>query len=54
MDGFFKVVELECKMCYQRYIGTSGRKLKFRLADHRGYITNQVVSKATGPTSTCQ
>ena len=41
---------LQCKKenCRQRYIGTSGRQLKFRLADHRGYILNQVVSKATG------
>ena len=28
---------------------TSGRQLKHRLADHRGYIINQVVSRATGP-----
>ena len=39
---------LECKKCNQRYIGTTGRTLKFRLADHRGYITNQVESRATG------
>ena len=39
---------LECKKCSQRYIGTSGRQLKHRLADHRGYIINQVASRATG------
>ena len=47
-ESFNIIYMLECKKCYQRYIGTSGRKLKFRLSDHRGYITNQVVSKATG------
>ena len=41
---------LECQKdnCRQRYIGTTGCQLKLRLADHRGYITNQVTSKATG------
>ena len=41
---------LECQKdkCRQRYIGTTGRQLKLRLAEHRGYISNQVISKATG------
>ena len=30
------------------YIGETKRVLKFRLADHRGYFTNGVTSKATG------
>ena len=47
-ESFDIIYMLECKKCYQRYIGTSGRKFKFRLADHGGYITNQVVSRATG------
>ena len=34
--------------CKKRYIGRTGRLLKFRMAEHRGYISNQVVSKATG------
>ena len=34
--------------CNKRYIGQTGRLLKFRIADHRGYIQNQVTSKATG------
>ena len=34
--------------CRQRYIGTTGRQLIQRLAEHRGYITNQVLTKATG------
>ena len=41
---------LECKKdkCRKRYIGTTGRQLRYRLADHRGYISNQVENKATG------
>jgi hypothetical protein len=39
---------LQCQKCDQRYIGTTGRQLKHRLADHRGYIINQVTSRATG------
>ena len=42
------MLEGQKEKCRQRYIGTSGRQLKFRLADHRGYIINQVISKATG------
>ena len=41
---------LECQKspCMQRYIGTTGRQLKHRLAEHRGYISNLVLSRATG------
>ena len=42
------ILECQKEKCRQRYIGTTGRHLKVRLADHRGYITNQVTSKATG------
>jgi hypothetical protein len=31
-----------------KYIGETKQTLKFRLADHRGYINNQDLSKATG------
>ena len=31
-----------------KYIGESKRQLKDRLADHRGYIVNQDITKATG------
>ena len=34
--------------CGQSYIGETGRYIKFRIADHRSYITNQVTSRATG------
>ena len=41
---------LECQKdnCRQRYIGETGRQLRQRIAEHRGYITNQVLTKATG------
>ena len=41
---------LECQKesCKLRYIGSTGRSLKLRLGDHRGYILNQVTSRATG------
>ena len=49
-ETFNCVYLIECQIdtCRQKYIGHTGRLLKFRLADHRGYINNQVVSKATG------
>ena len=34
--------------CKKVYIGETKRMLKFRLADHRGYVTNGVTSQATG------
>ena len=39
---------LTYKKCGIKYVGTSGRQMKHRLADHRGYIFNQVVSRTTG------
>ena len=49
-ESFNVIYMLECQndKCRKRYIGTTGRQLKLRLADHRVYITNQVTSKATG------
>ena len=41
------MIECEEDMCKQRYIGQTGRILKFRIAEHRGYVSNQVTSKAT-------
>ena len=32
----------------KNYIGQTGRIIKHRIADHRGYITNQVLARATG------
>ena len=31
-----------------RYIGETGRILKYRLFEHRDYVTNNVTSQATG------
>ena len=31
-----------------RYIGETRRPLKYRLADHRGYVNNQMTNQATG------
>ena len=41
---------LECNIekCGQRYIGESKQSIKHRLAEHRGYIVNNRVDKATG------
>ena len=41
---------IECKKnnCNQRYIGESKRSIKYRFADHRGYVVNKHVDKATG------
>jgi len=41
------LLECEKENCNQKYIGETGRQFKFRLADHRGYITNKIESKAT-------
>ena len=39
---------IECQKCKERYIGESKRPLKYRLADHRGYVSNLHTDKATG------
>ena len=41
---------IECKKenCNMKYIGETKRILKFRVAEHKGYITNQDETKATG------
>ena len=41
---------IQCKKdnCDMQYIGETKRILIFRLAEHRGYISNQDTSKATG------
>ena len=41
------MISCEKYNCGKRYIGHKGRLLRFRLADHRGYITNQDTNKAT-------
>ena len=34
--------------CNMRYVGETKRILKFRLAEHRGYVSNEDISTATG------
>ena len=33
---------------WKKYIGSTTRQLKHRVAEHKGYILNQVTSRATG------
>ena len=41
---------IECNKtnCGQRYIGETERPLKKRLAEHKGYVNNNIISQATG------
>ena len=43
-NTFNCIYMLQCTKdnCKKRYIGQTGRFLRFRIADHKGYITNQV------------
>ena len=47
-ETFNVVYLLECQKCGKRYVESTTRQLKHRLADHRSYISNQVTSRATG------
>ena len=49
-NTFNCVYMIQCtkENCQQKYIGQTGRLLKFCIADHRAYVQNQVTSKATG------
>ena len=42
------MIECEKEKCKLRYIGESKRSIKYRFADHRGYVVNKHVDKATG------
>lgn len=42
------LIECEKENCKQRYIGESKRPIRNRIADHRGYIVNKNIDKATG------
>ena len=39
---------IQCQKCGEKYIGQTGRIIKFRIAEHRSYISNQVIARATG------
>ena len=47
-ESYNIVYLLKCEKCGEKYIGSTVRQLKHRLADHKGYITNQVTNRATG------
>ena len=42
------LIECDKDRCQKRYIGETNRSLKHRLADHRGYVQNTHLDKATG------
>ena len=39
---------IECNKCAKQYIGETGRSLQARFSDHRGYVSNRILKKATG------
>ena len=39
---------LGCKKCPQQYIGETDRCLKERFSEHKGYVNNNMLTKATG------
>ena len=49
-DSFNVIYLLECNKdnCRKRYVGETGRRFRFRGADHRGYITNKIESQPAG------
>jgi hypothetical protein len=49
-NSYNVVYAICCKKenCKEVYIGETKRMLKFRLADHRGYVVNKVTTQATG------
>ena len=46
-NNIIYLIECNKDTCKQRYIGESKRPLKHRLAEHRGYIVNCHIDKAT-------
>ena len=49
-NSYNVVYAVICKKekCKKAYLGETKRMLKFRLADHCGYVRNQTLDKATG------
>ena len=39
---------LGCKRCPQQYVGESERSLKERFLEHKGYVSNNILTKAKG------
>ena len=46
--NFIYLIECNKENCKSRYIGESERKLRERIMDHKGYITNKKINQATG------
>ena len=42
------MIECQKDNCKKRYVGESKRSLKYRLAEHRGYVINKHMDKTTG------
>ena len=49
-ESYNVIYMIECskERCKKRYIGETGRFLRSRLSDHRGYVSNKATDKATG------
>ena len=47
-DTFNCLYLIECDKCGKKYIGETGRLMKHRFSEHRGYVNNQVQSVSTG------
>ena len=42
------IYALGCTKCSEQYVGESERTLQDRFSEHKGYVTNSILSKATG------
>ena len=42
------MIECTKETCKEKYIGKSERRVKKRFDEHRGYVKNKIMSKATG------
>ena len=47
-ETFNCIYIIECRKCDSKYIGQTGRQFKYRIADHKGYVKNQVTSQPIG------
>ena len=42
------MIECQKENCNEQHIGESGRPLRYRLAEHRGYVVNHLTNQPTG------
>ena len=42
------MIECDKDNCKTNYIGESDRPMKIRFAEHKGYVRNNIISRATG------